>query len=63
MEDAAKDFFTYTGPLGLGWLLAAWLMWRKSKDDSALRETLDRNTEALISFRVLIEERLPRGGR
>ena len=63
MEDLPNAVFLQYGALGFGWFLAAFLLWKKFGDDAIVRSALDKNTQALIEFKVLLTERLPRGGK
>jgi hypothetical protein len=47
------------------WAAAAcWLAWRLFRLNDQVRKVIDRNTEALVGFRTVLDERLPRrGGR
>jgi hypothetical protein len=60
MEQLVNAIFSQYGALGFGWLLAAFLLWKKFGDDAIVRAALDKNTQALIEFKVLLTERLPR---
>ena len=63
MEDLPNAVFLQYGALGFGWLLAAFLLWVLVRLIPLLISTLDKNTQALIEFKVLLTERIPRGGK
>ena len=62
MEDILKAVFVEYGPLGLGWPLFFMLFRSKTRDDASLKDLIQKNTQALTEFKVLLTERLPRGG-
>lgn len=62
MSDPLLEFITGIGPQYAGWAIAGWLFYRMTRLGEIGHRTIDRNTEALVAFRTLLEERVPRGG-
>lgn len=63
MEWLTKELFAQFGPLALGWVLAAYLLWRLMEINKAFTRLVERNTEAITKLTTIFDERLPRGGR
>lgn len=61
METAIlKQIITLWGPLGLGWVLAGYLMYRNTELARSTHQALVTNTAAITKITVLIDERIPR---
>lgn len=62
MTDVVAQALSGLGPEYAGWVIAAWLFYRLVKINENGHSVIDRNTEALVAFRTILDERLPRGG-
>jgi hypothetical protein len=60
--DIFKEIISQHGPQWLGWFVAVSLIFHITRREKAITEIVKENTKALTHIKVLVEERLPKGG-